>query len=136
MRLDAPSCWSRIGLAGHGTLGTVHPERGIDAVPVVFVVVDGQVVVPVDTAKAKAGRRLQRLANVDADPRVVLLVDRYDDDWSRLWWVRIHGEAVEVDASPAHLSALAAAFPSYEDVGTVTGALVLTPTETTGWSAG
>lgn len=136
MRLDEPACWSRIDAAGHGSLGTIHPRRGVDAVPVVFVVVDGQVVVPIDTVKAKAGRRLQRLANVGADPRAVLLVDRYDDDWSRLWWVRIHGEAVEVDASPAHLSALAAAFPAYREDGAVTGALVLTPTETTGWSAG
>ena len=135
MRLAAPACWSWIGLAGHGTLGTVHPQRGIDAVPVVFVVVDGQLVVPIDTVKAKAGRRLQRLANIEADPRVVLLVDRYDDDWSRLWWVRIHGEAVEVDAGPSQLAALAAAFPAYQEAGTVTGALVLTPTETTGWSA-
>jgi len=135
MRLDVRASWSRIGPAGHGALGTVHPDRGVDAVPVVFVVVDGQVVVPIDTVKAKAGRRLQRLANIDADPRVVLLVDRYDDDWSRLWWVRVHGEAVEVDASVRHLEALAAAFPAYRDSGTVTGALVLTPTETTGWSA-
>ncbi len=135
MRLDATSCWSRIGPGGHGTLGTVHPRRGVDAVPVVFVVVGGQVVVPIDTVKAKAGRRLQRLANVDADPRVVLLIERYDDDWSHLWWVRVHGAAVEVDASPDHLAALACAFPAYQEVGTVTGALLITPTETTGWSA-
>ncbi len=135
MRLDATSCWSRIGPGSHGTLGTVHPDRGVDAVPVVFVVVDGQVVVPIDTVKAKAGRRLQRLANVERDPRIVLLVDRYDDDWSRLWWVRVHAEAVEVDASPGHLAVLASAFPAYAEPSSVTGVLLLTPTEVTGWSA-
>ncbi len=66
---------------------------------------------------------------------MVLLIERYDDDWSHLWWVRVHGEAVEVDASPDHLAALARAFPAYQEVRTVTGALLITPTETTGWSA-
>ncbi len=135
MRLDARVCWLRIGAAGHGTLGTVHPHRGVDAVPVVFVVVEGLVVVPVDTVKAKAGGRLQRLVNVEADPRVVLLVERYHDDWSRLWWVRIHGDALEVEPTPAHLGALAAAFPAYREPGSVTGSLIVTPTEVTGWSA-
>ncbi|MEO6317214.1 MAG: pyridoxamine 5'-phosphate oxidase family protein [Acidimicrobiales bacterium] len=135
MRLDVRACWAHIGTAGHGTLGTVHPDRGVDAVPVVFVVVDGQVVVPIDTVKPKAGRRLQRLANVEADARVVLLVDRYDEDWSRLWWVRVHAEAVEIDPSPGHLAALASAFPAYAEPSSVTGVLLLTPTEVTGWSA-
>lgn len=135
MRLDAAACWARIGAFGHGTLGTIHVSRGIDAVPAVFVVVGGELVVPVDTVKPKSGRRLQRLANVEADPRVVLLVDRYTDDWSQLWWVRIHAEAAVVDPTDAHRATLAAAFPPYRAPDAVTGAIVLTPTEITGWSA-
>lgn len=135
MRLDVAACWARIGGSGHGTLGTVHPVRGVDAVPVVFAVVGGAIVVPVDAVKPKSGGRLQRLANVEADPRVVLLVDRYDDDWAQLWWVRIHAEAVVVDPSGAHQAALAAAFPPYAVADTITGALVLAPTALTGWSA-
>ena len=41
-----------------------------------------------------------------------VLVDHYDDDWSRLWWVRIRGRAVvdrkHDDAAQAVLGALAA----------------------------
>ena len=34
--------------------------------------------------------RLQREANLDADPRATLLVDMWDPvDWDRLWWVRV-----------------------------------------------
>jgi PPOX class probable F420-dependent enzyme len=36
---------------------------------------------------------LQRLVNVRAEPRVSLLVEQYDEDWSRLWWVRADGHA-------------------------------------------
>jgi PPOX class probable F420-dependent enzyme len=135
MRLDADACWARIGTSGHGTLSTIHPVRGLDAVPVVFVAVGGAIVVPVDTVKAKSGRRLQRLANIEADPRVVLLVDRYDDDWSQLWWVRVHATAAAGDPTDAQRAALAAAFPPYDEPDTVAEALVLTPTEITGWSA-
>ena len=43
--------------------------------------------------KPKRTRDLQRLKNIAGDPRVSLLADRYDDDWSRLWWVRVDGMA-------------------------------------------
>ena len=91
MQLDTTECWARLAAAGHGVLGTVHARRGVDAVPVVYVVEGGGVVVPIDAVKAKRGPRLQRLRNLEADPRVVLLVDHYDDDWPQLWWVRVHG---------------------------------------------
>jgi PPOX class probable F420-dependent enzyme len=135
MRLDPDACWERLGPSGHGVLGTVHPGRGVDAVPVVFVVVDHQLVIPIDTVKAKSGTRLQRLVNLDADPRGVLLVDHYDDDWSQLWWVRAHGRAAEAAAGP-HLEQLGDTFPAYRAGGAVTSVLVLAVDELTGWTAG
>lgn len=102
--------------------------------PVVFVVVDGQLVVPVDTVKAKSANRLQRLVNVEADPRVVLLVDHYDEDWSQLWWVRAHGEARSAEPTALHLAALRERFPRYRSAGAVTGSLVVTPTLLSGWT--
>jgi PPOX class probable F420-dependent enzyme len=135
MRLAPDACWARLRAAGHGTLGTVHRERGVDAVPVVFVVDDGEIVVPIDTVKPKTGRRLQRLVNVEGDDRIVLLVDRYDDDWSQLWWVRLHGRARESEPSEVQRAALARAFPAYRRPGAVAGVLVLTVEAVTGWSA-
>ena len=139
MRIDADASWERLGPHGHGVLGTVHPDRGVDAVPVVFVVADGQLVVPIDTVKAKSGGRLQRLRNLEADDRCVLLVDHYDDDWSQLWWVRVHARGAEVaDTEPAaesHRTALARAFPAYATDGAVTSVIVLTVDEVTGWAA-
>ena len=136
MRLDEGECWRRLGEADHGVLATSHPDRGVDAVPVVFAVLDdGRLVVPIDAVKPKAGARLQRLANLELDPRCVLLLERYADDWSQLWWVRVHATAEEVEPSSALVEALAARYEQYRPPGSVTSAIVLTPTEVAGWSA-
>lgn len=135
VRLDADACWERLGPSGHGVLGTVHPARGVDAVPVVFVVDDGRIIMPIDTVKAKGGHRLQRLENLEADDRCMLLVDHYDDDWSQLWWVRLHGRASEGEPT-SYMARLADAFPSYAAEGAVTSVVVLHVEATTGWSAG
>lgn len=135
MRLDARASWERLGRAGHGVLGTVHATRAVDAIPVVFVVHEERVIIPIDSVKPKSGRRLQRLVNLQADPRCVLLVERYDDDWSQLWWVRVHGRAVEAEAADDLRTALADAFPAYRASGSVTSVLLLTPETVTGWTA-
>jgi PPOX class probable F420-dependent enzyme len=61
-------------------------------VPVVFAVSGDTVYTAVD-AKRKSTKRLRRLANIEANPRVSLLVDHYTDDWTQLWWVRADGIA-------------------------------------------
>ena len=90
MRLAEDEARARLAAHDHGILCTVHAERGVDAVPVVYVVDDdGYVGVPVDRVKPKASSRLQRERNLETDPRGTLLVEHWDrDDWSRLWWVR------------------------------------------------
>jgi PPOX class probable F420-dependent enzyme len=135
VQLDAEVCWERLRAARHGTFGTVHAARGVDAVPVVFVVEHDHVVIPIDTVKPKAGPRLQRLRNLLVDARSVLLVDHYDEDWSELWWVRAHGNAKEHGPTSAQLDALSRAFPAYRDPGTITSVVVLEPDEVTGWAA-
>jgi PPOX class probable F420-dependent enzyme len=84
---------NRVRVASSAVLGTVDLDRGIHLVPVVFTTVgDDRIVIAVDS-KPKSSRRLRRLANIEADPRVSLLVDEYDDNWTRLWWVRVDGRA-------------------------------------------
>ena len=53
--------------------------------------VDGDVVFSIVDPKPKRGPRLKRLANLEANPRVTLLVDHYVEDWRSLWWVRADG---------------------------------------------
>lgn len=59
-------------------------------VPIVFAVDDDRIYSAVDQ-KPKRTAALRRLTNVQANPAVSVLVDHYDDDWSKLWWVRADG---------------------------------------------
>lgn len=135
MTLDEDECWTRLDDAGHGVLATLHPVRGVDAVPVVFVVVGGLIGTPIDTVKAKRHMRLARIDNLTRDARCVLLVDRYSDDWSQLWWVRVHARA-EPDRDPTSWAeALTRRYPAYGQPGAIAGVLSLRPTAVTGWAA-
>ena len=138
MRLDDEDARARLAAHDHGVFCTVHPDRGVDAVPAVYAVDDdGYLGIPVDRVKPKASTHLQRERNMSADPRATLLVEHWDrDDWSRLWWVRAELLA-EPDGSPraADLSLwLAERYPQYagEPFERV---LVLRIVRVTGWTA-
>ena len=47
--------------------------------------------------KQKTTRDLKRLRNIRANPAVSLLADHYDEDWTKLWWVRADGQAEVID---------------------------------------
>jgi hypothetical protein len=140
MRLPATAARARLAAHDHGVLCTVHAERGVDAVPVVYVLdEDGYLGVPVDRVKAKSSSRLQRERNLEADPRAALLVEHWDrGDWSRLWWVRAElrwqGDAV-VDRAADLAAGLARTFPQYRDQP-FSRVLVLRVVAVTGWAAG
>jgi PPOX class probable F420-dependent enzyme len=85
----------RLATARVGRFASVTPEGTPHIVPVTFAIVEGTVVHMIDQ-KPKTTSRLRRLSNVEATPVASLLVDRYDEDWSRLWWVRADG-AVRVE---------------------------------------
>lgn len=89
MNLDHRRCQVLLTDAESGVLATVHPTRGVDAVPACFVVRGEVLGIPVDRVKPKGRGELQRVRNLRADPRAALLCDHWDGkDWSRLWWVR------------------------------------------------
>ena len=138
MRLAGLEALARLAAHDHGVLCTVHSERGVDAVPVVYAIDDdGYVGVPVDTVKPKESLRLQRESNLEADPRATLLVEHWDrDDWSRLWWVRAELRWLD-DADTArveHLAGLLAdRYRQYED-RPFARILVFTLVEAVGWS--
>ena len=73
-------------------LATVRPDGRPHLVPITFAVVGGNVVTAVDH-KPKTTQDLQRLKNIEINPSVSVLVDHYDENWGRLWWVRLDGPA-------------------------------------------
>jgi PPOX class probable F420-dependent enzyme len=106
-------------------------------VPVCFVLLDEVVYTAVDH-KPKRSSRLRRVANIEATGRACLLVDRYEEDWSRLWWVRVDGAGRVVTDPGEAASAVAALVDKYEQYaahrpdGPV---LALDPVHWSGWSA-
>lgn len=136
MRLTDEESLARLTAHDHGVLSTVHPERGVDAIPVVFAVHDGYVGIPVDRVKPKSTARLQRRTNLEADPRASLLVEHWDrGDWSQLWWVK-----AELRHRPDETRAASLAARLVERYEQYAGApfdhvLVLEIVGTTGWSA-
>ena len=119
MRLGEDECRARLAAHDHGVLCTLHPGRGVDAVPVVYATDGaGYLGVPIDRVKPKAGARLQRERNLEADPRATLLIEHWDpDDWSRLWWVRaeLRWQDGLADRAVDLASQLSRRYPQYRD---------------------
>lgn len=91
--IDAAALFAQSPVA---MLATVGPDGAPHVVPVVFAVNTDReqpVIYTAVDAKRKSTKRLQRLTNIEANPRVSVLVDNYDEDWTQLWWVRADGVA-------------------------------------------
>lgn len=119
-----------------GRLATVRSDGTPHLVPICFAVVGDTVVSAVDE-KPKTTRRLQRLANVEANPAVTLLVDHYDEEWSEVWWARVDGRARVVEDGPelnAAVAALRAKYEQYERVGIAGAAVVIDSDRWSGWA--
>jgi PPOX class probable F420-dependent enzyme len=118
-------------------LATVDPDGRPHLVPVCFAVEHDTLYSAVD-AKPKTTTALRRLANVSARPDVTVLVDHYEEDWRRLWWVRLRGRARVVESGPARargLELLAAKYAQYRRQPPPGPVLVVELTEKRAWSA-
>jgi PPOX class probable F420-dependent enzyme len=72
-------------------------------VPVCFALAERTLYITIDE-KPKRGpaTRLKRLRNIDENPAVAVVVDRYEEDWARLGWVMLTGRAEVLAAGPEH----------------------------------
>jgi PPOX class probable F420-dependent enzyme len=73
-------------------LATIDPDGRPHLVPITFALA-GEVLYSAVDSKPKRSRRLKRIENARARPEVTVLVDGYEEDWSRLWWLRLRGTA-------------------------------------------
>ena len=121
-----------------GHLATADPQGQPYLVPVCFTLVDDQIVSAIDEKpKQVAGRRLRRIQNILANPRVALTVDHYEEDWTKIGYLLILGEANVLDTGgerPEALAALRAKYSQYGRMDLESQPLILiTPTRVTGW---
>jgi PPOX class probable F420-dependent enzyme len=118
-------------------LATIDPDGRAHLVPIVFVLHEGVLYSAVD-AKPKRSRRLRRIENARERPDVTVLVDHYEDDWQRLWWVRLRGRARVLDGgeeAERALRLLADKYERYRSEPAGPPVLALDVAEWRGWEA-
>ena len=97
-----------------GYLGTVDSAGRPNVVPVCYVVAGTALYITIDGKPKRQGKPLRRLRNIAANPQIMITVDHYDEDWSRLAWVMLSGHADILADGAEHDTAqdlLAARYP-------------------------
>jgi PPOX class probable F420-dependent enzyme len=136
--MEASTMRERVGAARVGRLATIGGDGRPHLVPICFVL-EGDVLYSAVDEKPKRSRRLKRLENIRARPEVAVIVDHYEEDWTRLWWVRLDGTARVLDAGPEREHALALLREKYEQYREQppTGPVIAVRVERSrGWPAG
>lgn len=84
-------------------LATADAAGRPHVVPVCYALADDSLYFTIDEKPKRVdGARLKRLANIGENPHVALVVDRYDEDWSRLGWVMVQGRAEVLETGDEH----------------------------------
>ncbi len=82
---------------------------------------------------------LRRLVNIRANPRICVIIDEYDEDWSHLRFIIIHGTAAIEPAGTEHSRAvnlLRKKYPQYQAMNLAEGVnpvIAITPTKVVSW---
>jgi PPOX class probable F420-dependent enzyme len=134
MRMTGEEARERFAAARVARLATADASGRPHLVPIVFAVAGDEVVSAVD-AKPKRTTALRRLANVRENPRVALLADHYEDDWSALWWVRADGRARVLEGDDGAVAALAERYEQYRADPPAGPVLAITVERWSGWRA-
>ncbi len=76
-------------------LATADKDAAPHVVPVCFAIdaAGRTLYTTVDQKPKRPGGDLKRLRNIRENSSVSVIIDRYDDDWSKLGWVMLRGEA-------------------------------------------
>jgi len=109
-----------------GHLATADRGAAPHVVPVCYAVADDTLYITIDAKPKRAAaegasalnpaRPLKRLTNIAENPAVAVVVDRWDEDWTRLGWVLLHGAAEILVGGQEHAAAqalLVARYPQY-----------------------
>ena len=138
MRLETLPEWARELLASErvARLAYVDDEDRPRVLPVTFAVADGAVWSAIDE-KPKRSPEPARVAYLRRRPEAALLVDVYDDDWTRLAWVQLLGRVnvLPTAEAPEAMAALAAKYAPYSNRTPPGPLLRLTVERTLHWRA-
>ena len=118
VRLETLPGWAQelLAEARVARLGYVDEDDHPRVLPVTFAVAAGAVWSAIDE-KPKRSAEPARLRHLRRRPDAALVVDLYDDDWSRLAWVQLLGtvDVLPVDSAPEAMEALARKYVPYAE---------------------
>jgi PPOX class probable F420-dependent enzyme len=127
----------RVASAYVARLATVGADGRPHIVPICFALDEQTLYFAVDS-KPKQTTNLKRLRNIAANPAISVLVDHYEADWDKLWWVRLDGVArVVTDDGEVKkaLRRLAARYSQYRATTPAGPVVAVAIAGMTGWSA-
>jgi PPOX class probable F420-dependent enzyme len=127
---------TRVAQSRVARLATTDADGRAHLVPVVFVL-DGDTLYSAVDSKPKRSRTLRRVENARERPEVTVLVDHYEEDWSRLWWVRLRGRARVLDDGEEvsrALALLSVKYHQYRGAPPAAPVLAVDVEEWKGWS--
>src|SRR5918994_5246976 len=114
-----------------GVLTTIDSRGRPHAVPVCHAIVGEEIWTPID-AKPKSTPNLGRRKNIERDPTVAFLVDRWDEEWTRLGWVMVRGSA-RMEPSGLGDDLWVARYPQYADIMVGNEVIVIEPADILWW---
>ena len=85
-----------------GHLATADAKGAPHLIPVCFAADDKTLYITVDEKPKRQDIPLKRVRNILDNPQAAFVVDRYDEDWSRLGWVLLRGPAEILESGPEH----------------------------------
>jgi PPOX class probable F420-dependent enzyme len=128
---------ARLTAARVARLATTDPDGRPHLVPIVFAV-EGETLYSAVDRKPKRSQTLRRIENARVRPEVTVLVDHYEEEWARLWWIRLRGRARVLERGEERdraLALLAEKYPQYRADPPDGPVLAVDVTEVRDWSA-
>ncbi len=98
-------------------LGLLDSDDRPRVLPITFAIAGGRIWTAIDSKPKRPGREPARIDFLRRRPDVAVMFDRYEEDWSRLAWVQVLGNAGihEIEEQDEALAALAEKYEPYRD---------------------
>lgn len=101
-------------------LATVDDGGEPHVVPIVYAFDGARIYSPIDKKPKQVGAyELQRVHNIEGNPKVAVIIDHYEPDWEQLAWVQLRGDASITTQGTEYeegLSLLVTKYEQYQDL--------------------